>query len=308
MDSFSSTIPPVYTSTPTRSLLPSSSELEDSLAASSSLGISFQFEKQPGPLLNDESDDPCDFFDTILGSKTYDYIADQTNLYASQQQQSSSTSTTSPSSEWEEVSRDEMRAFLGILITMGVHRLPSLADYWSTHPLLGAPGITKGMSRDRSKYILKNLHLNDNSNMQEEKLILISSTKLGLCYIRLSSTAYQLHQQMAVDEAMVLFKGRSSIKQYMPLKPIKRGYKFGASVTPPMVSFTILKFIWVLWMEIQAKGWVKKLSICSVSQSLRKTIHRIYNIRTQPPYSLVTQDEVRRHSDVRPNGMCNKLQ
>lgn len=30
---------------------------------------------------------------------------------------------------------------------------------------------------------------------------------------------------MVVDEAMVAFKGRSSLKQYMPLKPVKRGYK-----------------------------------------------------------------------------------
>ena len=30
---------------------------------------------------------------------------------------------------------------------------------------------------------------------------------------------------MAIDEAIVLFKGRSSLKQYMPLKPIKRGSK-----------------------------------------------------------------------------------
>ena len=110
----------------------------------------------------------------------------------------------------------------------------SLADYWSTHPLLGAPGINKEMSRDRSKDILKNLHLNDNSNMQEEKLILISSTKLGLCYMRLRNSLPATSANDSIDEAMVLFKGRSSIKQYMPLKPIKRGYTFGASVTPPM--------------------------------------------------------------------------
>ena len=30
---------------------------------------------------------------------------------------------------------------------------------------------------------------------------------------------------MAVDEAIILFKGRSSMKQFMLLKPIKRGYK-----------------------------------------------------------------------------------
>ena len=31
--------------------------------------------------------------------------------------------------------------------------------------------------------------------------------------------------QISVDEAMVRFKGRSSLKQYMPKKPIKRGFK-----------------------------------------------------------------------------------
>ena len=31
--------------------------------------------------------------------------------------------------------------------------------------------------------------------------------------------------QNAVDEAMILFKGRASLKQYMPTKPVKRGFK-----------------------------------------------------------------------------------
>ena len=29
----------------------------------------------------------------------------------------------------------------------------------------------------------------------------------------------------AIDEAMVQFKGRSSLKQYVPLKPVRRGFK-----------------------------------------------------------------------------------
>jgi hypothetical protein len=30
---------------------------------------------------------------------------------------------------------------------------------------------------------------------------------------------------MSVDESMISFKGRSSLKKYMPKKPIRRGYK-----------------------------------------------------------------------------------
>ena len=33
------------------------------------------------------------------------------------------------------------------------------------------------------------------------------------------------HKELAVDEAMIKFQGRSSLKQYMPLKPVKLGIK-----------------------------------------------------------------------------------
>ena len=36
---------------------------------------------------------------------------------------------------------------------------------------------------------------------------------------------YNPHRENSIDEAMIPFKGRSSMKQYMPLKPIKRGFK-----------------------------------------------------------------------------------
>ena len=36
---------------------------------------------------------------------------------------------------------------------------------------------------------------------------------------------YNLGQNISFDEAMVKFKGRSTLKQYQPLNPIKRGFK-----------------------------------------------------------------------------------
>ena len=38
-------------------------------------------------------------------------------------------------------------------------------------------------------------------------------------------SVYHPHCQCAIDEAMVPYKGRSSLKQYMPQKPVKRGFK-----------------------------------------------------------------------------------
>lgn len=40
-----------------------------------------------------------------------------------------------------------------------------------------------------------------------------------------SQTLYYPDQQVAVDKAMILFKGQSSLKQYMPKKPTKCGFK-----------------------------------------------------------------------------------
>ena len=39
------------------------------------------------------------------------------------------------------------------------------------------------------------------------------------------ASTYTPHCETAVDEAMTKFQGRSSLKQYMPMKPVKRGIK-----------------------------------------------------------------------------------
>ena len=39
------------------------------------------------------------------------------------------------------------------------------------------------------------------------------------------SAVYTPGQDLAIDKAMIKFQGQSSMKQYMPMKPIKRGIK-----------------------------------------------------------------------------------
>ena len=36
---------------------------------------------------------------------------------------------------------------------------------------------------------------------------------------------YNPNKQVSIDEAMIPYKGRSSMKQYLPKKPLKRGFK-----------------------------------------------------------------------------------
>ena len=122
-----------------------------------------------------------------------------------------------------------MKLFIGMLLAMGIHRLPQLEDYWSSHSLLGAKGIVSGMSWRRFRVLLSCLHIADNSSTiprgqpghnklhKVRPLLDILQSNISRCY--------HPHREVAVNEAMVGFKGRSTLKQYMPMKPTKRGFK-----------------------------------------------------------------------------------
>lgn len=142
----------------------------------------------------------------------------QTNLYA-QQQGKPYTPTT----------LEEMRSFLGLNLLMGIKRSPSYRDYWSTAPELHDPFISKVMPVNRFGWLLSHLHLNDNilqparDHPNFDKLY-----KVRPLLTELSKTFaenYLPTELLAIDESMIKFKGRSSLKQYMPKKPVKRGYK-----------------------------------------------------------------------------------
>ena len=119
--------------------------------------------------------------------------------------------------------------FVGIQLATGIVHLPSMQDYWSTNPLVGIPGIVGGMTRDRFRAILSCLHVNDNSAAPARGTPgynrLYKVRPLLEAIIKTTQASYILHQDVSVDEAMVLFKGRSTLKQYMPMKPTKRGFK-----------------------------------------------------------------------------------
>ena len=95
------------------------------------------------------------YFLLVIGDTFFQVLADQTNLYAQRHPPGTSY-------HWVDTFTEEMMFFLGIHLVMGVHKLPSVEDYWSTHPLLDAPGVIQGMSIHRFKALKSSLHLNDN--------------------------------------------------------------------------------------------------------------------------------------------------
>ena len=81
------------------------------------------------------------------------------------------------------------------------------------------PGVSSVISRLRLGQILCNLHVNVNSAISAEnkdKLFKLRPliTSLKEKYVKL----YDVSWYLSVDESMILFKGRSSIKHYDPKK------------------------------------------------------------------------------------------
>lgn len=112
---------------------------------------------------------------------------------------------------------------------MGINRLPSIRDYWSSNSQLNNTYISSIMPLNRFFSLLSHMHLNDNSAMPRkgepnyDKLYKIRPLLESLSETYLKY--YKPSEIQAIDESMVKFKGRSTLKQYNPMKLIKRGFK-----------------------------------------------------------------------------------
>lgn len=172
-----------------------------------------------------------DFFACYFDDTIFDDIVSQTNLYATQPRQKKVKGKVmnTPSANWTDVTSQELRAFIGLHILMAIHDLPQLKFYWSSDPVLNVSAISEPITSKRFKKITENIHLNNNEDAKPkghpEYDKLFKLRPLIDALNRNFRKFYVPSKVLSVDEAMIAFKGRSSLKQFMPNKPTKRGYK-----------------------------------------------------------------------------------
>ena len=129
---------------------------------------------------------------------------------------------------WDKVNRDDLMAYFGIMIIMGLVDRPSLHDYWKKDPIFYCPPIAERMARDRFLEIHRYLHFVDNHSITtpgEPGYDWLCKVRHILSMIHDSWLLYNPSRECSIDEAMVPYKGRSSLKQYMPKKTVRRGLK-----------------------------------------------------------------------------------
>lgn len=120
--------------------------------------------------------------------------------------------------------KGEIQKLLGCIFIMSYNKLPGIKHYWSGKESLGNRAIEKALSRDRFMTVVSKLYFaspvkppNPSKSYYTDELLSCLKYTFSKCR---QDSVYQ-----SIDESMTKFKGRSSLKQYMPLKPTKRGIK-----------------------------------------------------------------------------------
>lgn len=201
---------------------------------------------------------PTDIF-LVLISPTLDNIVYQSNLYATQKDKVLN------------LKKEELLAFIGMNFYMGYNSRPAWTDHFSSAPDLNNPLICKTMSRDRFRAILTHLHCNDTSAMPpncKDKLYKLRPVIDELN--RKFQESYNGTRELSVDESMIKFKGRSVLKQYLPMKPIKRGYK--------------------LWCLADQRGFIKKFMVYQGKDEQMSTKFADYGLGERVVLELTEQE------------------
>jgi len=102
---------------------------------------------------------------SVIGEYLIELLADQSNFYHNQ---NSEKWKVSPKTlKWSNITPEDMRKFLGLIILLGQVKKENIRDYWSTDPTISMPIFHHTMSTNRFDSIWQALNFSDNSQQVE---------------------------------------------------------------------------------------------------------------------------------------------
>ena len=118
----------------------------------------------------------------------------------------------------------DLEKFLGTTMWMSLIKLTRTRRYWK--PKFRIPNVAEIISLNKWEEIKRFLHFADNTEMDHEDKV--HKIRPILQMLRDALNRIPKEECLCVDEQIVPFKGRSSLKQYNAKKPHKWGYKIWA--------------------------------------------------------------------------------
>ncbi|XP_063835394.1 piggyBac transposable element-derived protein 4-like [Ostrinia nubilalis] len=193
-------------------------------------GAREDFHGPSGPTFPVESVTPLDIFERIWDEAIIEHIIKETNRYAFQLFSRTNLTQQSRMRRWTDVTRDELWTFFGIIMLHSFVPNPVEKEYW--YPLL--PDLQIGNIKNRMSFrrfllIKKCLHFVDNTSITEhstgeQKKLKKIQPILNHLNDKFSSL-YLPEQNIAIDESLLLWKGKLSFSQLIATKAAQVGIK-----------------------------------------------------------------------------------
>ena len=165
-----------------------------------------------------EEPTPLQFFKMFLDDELIDLLAEQTNLYS-----------VSKSGNSVNTNLKEIKQILGILIMMGVIKLPRYQIYWSQDTQIPVNAEVMGVTRFEN--LKRFFHCNDNQKMLpkgDPNFDKLFKVRPVLDSVLKKCQAIPQKEKHTIDEHIIPTKCRSRMRQYFPKKPNKWGIKVWA--------------------------------------------------------------------------------
>lgn len=166
---------------------------------------------------------PFDFFTLFFDDEVVNLLLVETNRYAHDKLNEASTSSNSRIKKWIDIDRDELYVFFGIIMWMGLIKMPSISHYWRTSNLY-KNSIPMYMSRNRFELILSVIHVSDNNNAPQNNRLYKIQPLVDMLVEKFNNVLIP-EKNVCIDESMVPFRGRLLFRQYIANKRHRYGVK-----------------------------------------------------------------------------------
>ena len=154
---------------------------------------------------------PIDFFNLFLDNEYLEMMCEYCDKYYYKYRYKPRKELNSKKKKWKKPDLVEMKAFLGLSLSMGIMDKPKIEDYWTTDPLFETPGFRETMSFDHFTQMLRCLVFYDVDNFDmTDSLYKIRSFINNI--VETSVQLYEPDRYLTIDESMIKFNGRSRMK------------------------------------------------------------------------------------------------
>jgi hypothetical protein len=165
------------------------------------------------------------FLQLFLTDQVLTEIVVQTNAYAAAQLEFRPVRQHSIWTKWHDVTLDEMKAYLGVILNMALNEKQNIVNYFSKEWLDTMPFFGDVFQRKRFLQIHWMLHISP-PTVNPGPVSRANKVHNVLNYVRDKCLELFIPgQNIAIDESTIAFKGRIAFKMYNPQKPTKWGIR-----------------------------------------------------------------------------------